>query len=350
LTSASQDSINSLMHHIRPVEISKGTIIFTVFFLISLVVLWQIRDVLLLFFVAYIIMSALQPMIDRTEAHNVPRAVSVIVIFLLSIGVILTLIFLGINPFISQTTQLTNQFVALGGNLTNLPYVGHLIDPNILEQQVGNISQQVVGITLGLFQNIFAFISVLIFAIYLSIDRRGEQTLVRLFLPKKEKQIKAALLRVQSKLGAWLRGQLLLSVIVGILYYIALTALGVPYALSLSILGGIFELVPIIGPIISAIPAVAIGLTESSVKAGVIALAYILIQQLESTLIIPMVMRTAVGLNPLLILLAISIGGKLLGIGGIFLAVPIAVVVQILLEEFYLNGKKLPSPLPGKPF
>ncbi len=337
------------MQKLRPVEISKSTIIFTVFFLISLIVVWQIKDVLLLFFVGYIIMSALQPMIDRTEARNVPRSVSVVVIFLLSIGIIMTLLFLGITPFVSQTTQLTKQFVSFGDNLTKLPYVGHLIDPGTLEQQLGNISQQIINITLGIFQNIFAFISVIIFAIYLSIDRGGEEALVRLFLPKKEKQIKAALKRVQIKLGAWLRGQLLLSVIVGTLYYIALTALNVPYAMSLSILGGIFELVPIIGPIISAIPAVAIGLAESPVKAGVIALAYLIIQQLEGTVIIPMVMKTAVGLNPLLILLAISIGGKLLGIGGVFLAVPIAVVVQILIEEFYLNGKKLPpTPFPQK--
>jgi predicted PurR-regulated permease PerM len=334
------------MRNVRPVEISKSTIIFTVFFLLSLVVLWQIRDVLLLFFVAYIIMSALAPMVDKTEEHKVPRAVSVVVIFLLSIGIIMTLLFLGITPFVSQTTQLTNQFVAFSDNLTHLPYVGPLIDPNILEQQLGNISQQIINITLGIFQNIFAFISVIIFAIYLSIDRRGEETIIKLFLPKKEKQIKAALSRVQTKLGAWFRGQLLLSVIVGMLYYIALTALGVPYAMSLSILGGIFELVPIIGPIISAIPAVAIGLAESPVKAGVIALVYLFIQQIEGTVIIPMVMKTAVGLNPLLILLAISIGGKLLGIGGVFLAVPIAVVIQILIEEFYLNGKTLP----GTPF
>lgn len=338
------------MRQIRPVEISKSTIIFTTFFLLSLVVLWQIRDVLLLFFVAYIIMSALQPMIDRTETYNVPRTVSVVIIFLLSIGVIMTLLFLGITPFVSQTTQLTAQFISLGDNLTKLPYVGYLIDPGALEQQLGNISQQIINITLGIFQNVFAFVSVIIFAIYLSIDRRGEETIIRLFIPKREKQVKAALLRVQAKLGAWLRGQLLLSVIVGMLYYIALTALGVPYAMSLSILGGIFELVPIIGPIISAIPAVAIGLAESPVKAGMIALVYLFIQQIEGTVIIPMVMKTAVGLNPLLILLAISIGGKLLGIGGVFLAVPIAVVVQILIEEFYLNGKKLPSVvLPQKP-
>ena len=331
------------MQSLQRIEISKGTIVFTVFFLLSLLVLWQIRDVLLLFFVAYIIMSALEPMIDRLEEWRVPRAVAVVAIFLASFAAIFTLLFLGITPFVAQTTQLTEQFIAFSAGLTTVPIIGNLIDPAILEQQFLNISQQLINIILGLFQNLFAFVSVIIFAIYLSIDRRGEVTMIRLFLPKKEKQIRLALERVQSKLGAWLRGQLILSVLVGALYYISLTVLGVPYALSLSILGGIFELVPIIGPIIAAIPAVVIGLTESPVQAGAIAISYLLIQQLEGNVIIPMVMRTAVGLNPLLILLAISIGGKLLGLGGVFLAVPIAVVIQIVLEEFYLNKK-----IPGK--
>lgn len=327
------------MHKTQRVEISKSTIIFTIFFILGLLVLWQIRDVLLLFFVAYIIMSALDPVVDRIEHYKIPRALGVIIIIALFAGVVLTLLFVGINPFLSELTGLTRQVGAVSDQFSKLPYASNLIDPQVIEQQIGNISQQAVSLSLSFFQNILSFLSVIIFAVYLSVSQKSEDRLVHLFFPKKEKQVTLALERVRHKLGDWLRGQLLLSLLIGISYFIVLSILNVKYALSLAILGGIFEIVPIIGPILSAIPGVIIGFTESPVRAGVIALAYLLVQQLEGHVVIPLVMRQAVGLNPLLILLAISIGGKLLGLGGVFLAVPIAVVIQIVLEEFYLNAK-----------
>jgi predicted PurR-regulated permease PerM len=123
--------------------------------------------------------------------------------------------------------------------------------------------------------------------------------------------------------------------VVGVLCYILLFSLQIPFALPLAILTGLMEVVPVIGPIISAIPPILIALTISPAVAIFVAAGYLVIQQFESHIIVPQVMKRVVGLNPLVVILAIAIGGRLLGISGALLAVPIAVVVQIILEELF---------------
>jgi predicted PurR-regulated permease PerM len=149
------------------------------------------------------------------------------------------------------------------------------------------------------------------------------------------KQVKAMRIvrKAEEKLGGWLRGQLALSLIIGLAAYILLSALNIPYALPLAVLAGIMEVVPVIGPIVSAIPAILIAYISAPFSAIWVALGYFVIQQLENHLVVPQVMKYSVGLNPLVVILAVAIGGRLLGISGALLAVPITVVVQIIIEE-----------------
>ena len=130
-----------------------------------------------------------------------------------------------------------------------------------------------------------------------------------------------------------MRGQLILSLLIGTTTFIGLTLLGVEYALPLAIIAGLLEVVPVIGPIISGIPAVLVALTVSPLLAVLVGGLYLAIQQVESHVIVPQVMKRAVGLNPLLVILAVSVGTRLLGISGALLAVPIAVVIQVVAKE-----------------
>lgn len=141
------------------------------------------------------------------------------------------------------------------------------------------------------------------------------------------------MIKIEEKLGAWLRGQLFLSIIIGLVSYIGLLIFNIPYALPLALLAGVMEIIPVIGPIISAIPAVLIALTISPILALGVAAMYFVIQQLENHLIVPQVMKRAVGLNPLVVILAIAIGSRILGFAGALLAVPLAVVIQIIAAE-----------------
>ena len=160
---------------------------------------------------------------------------------------------------------------------------------------------------------------------------------VNIFLTDEKDKIKSLLVRIENKLGAWLRGQLVLMLIIGVATYLGLILLGVDYALALAVIAGLLEIVPILGPIISAVPALIMGFVISPVTGFAVIGLYLLIQQLESNLIVPKVMQKAVGFNPLVTIIALMVGGQLMGIVGAILAVPIVIVavevVKFLVKE-----------------
>jgi len=177
---------------------------------------------------------------------------------------------------------------------------------------------------------------ILVISFYLTVQEKGVKRFIMSLTPAKHQSYLSSLIeRIQRKMGGWLRGQLLLMLIVGILTYIALRLIGLKYALVLALIAGILEIVPYIGPIISAIPAVILGFVQSPFLALLVIILYILIQQIESQIIAPQVMRRAVGLNPIITIIAILIGAKLAGILGIILAVPITAALAEFLKDVY---------------
>ncbi len=171
--------------------------------------------------------------------------------------------------------------------------------------------------------------------LYLLLDENGIKKFFVALLPLKQKnQIVTISHKVGAGLGAWLRGQLLLGILVGILVYAGLVIIGVPYALTLALLAGVLEIIPIIGPILSAIPAILIALSISPTMALVVTGFYVLVQELENKLLVPKVMQRTVGLHPVTIIIVLLIGAKLMGVLGILLAVPVASVFYIILKEW----------------
>jgi len=160
-----------------------------------------------------------------------------------------------------------------------------------------------------------------------------DSSLVNFFGEERGKRLISKINKIEYRLGGWIRGQVLLCTMIGIACYVGLRLLGIEYALPLALIAAVLEIVPVIGPIISAIPAVIIAyVTSPSLAIAVIAL-YTLIQQLEYHLIVPSVMKTAVGLKPIVTIIALMVGGKLLGIAGAVLAIPILIVIMELSEE-----------------
>jgi len=165
-----------------------------------------------------------------------------------------------------------------------------------------------------------------------------------LFSGKEEKRIKKLLNDIEAGLGAWVRGEIILMIIVGMLSFVGLTLLQVPYALSLAVWAGLLEIVPIIGPILSAVPAVLVALLVSPVLAVAVVALYFIVQQLENHLIVPNVMRRAVGVNPLITILTLMVGAKLAGISGAVLSVPLVVLLKIILKDiFQPQGEEVPE-------
>ncbi len=320
----------------KKIDVSHRTIIFIAVFILGIWLIFLIRDLLLLLFVAVILMSALSPFVGLLSRFKIPKALSIAITYILIIAIVASLVALVIPPLLEETRRL---FLILP------PYLDHLfqvvaIDRSVLDTQLTNLSRNAFSITLSIFDNFLTIIFLLVLTFYLILERDNLESRSATLFVGREERMKKLMIKIEDKLGGWFRGQLFLSLVIGILTYIGLIILGIPYALPLAVVAGILEIVPVIGPIISAIPAILITLTISPVLSIGVAVMYFVIQQLENHLIVPQVMKRAVGLNPLVVILAIAIGSRLLGFAGALLAVPIAVVLQIIVTEI-IEEKKL---------
>lgn len=314
----------------KSIDINHKTIFFITGFLAALWALYQIREVIIYLFIAIIFMSALAPIVERLERLKIPKPLAIAITYIIIVGILAAMVTFVVTPLINQTINLITNLPQTADKL--LPENG-FIDRSVVQQQLNGFSGNAVEFSLVIFNNILGFISVAVLTFYLLMERDNLDRLVAQFFIGKEERIKRISRKIEEKLGDWMRGQLVLSVLIGTVAYVALFILNIPYALPLAILAGIFEVVPTIGPILSAIPAVVLAYTISPITALTVAGAYFVIQQLENHVIIPQVMKKAVGLNPLVVILAVAIGGKLLGISGALLAVPISVVIQIITED-----------------
>ncbi len=320
----------------KKIDISHRTVIFITVFILGIWLLYLIKDLLLLLFVAVILMSALSPFVGLLTRFKSPKSLSIAITYIIIIATVAGLIALVVPPLLEETRRL---FLILP------PYLDHLfqmaaIDRSVLDTQLTNLSRNAFSITLSIFDNFLTIIFLLVLTFYLILERESLKSRSAALFVGREERMKRLMIQIEEKLGSWFRGQLFLSLVIGVITYIGLIILGIPYALPLAVIAGILEIVPVIGPIISAIPAILISLTISPILSVGVAAMYFVIQQLENHLIVPQVMKRAVGLNPLVVILAIAIGSRLLGFAGALLAVPIAVVLQIIVTEI-IEEKKL---------
>jgi len=322
---------------LNKIEISHRTIIFTAIFIAAIWVVFEIRDILLFLFISFILMSALRPTVDALEKRRIPSVLSILFIYILVFGVLGVSLFTTIPSLVVQFTHLTQ---ALPSFVTKIMPYGN-IDINAFSQQIAPLSQNLVKLTVSIFSNIVTIVTVLVFTFYLLLERKNIGPLLSSFMSEDlAKRVTRVLLAVEQRMGAWVQGQLFLMLIIGVAAYLGLFALRIEFALPLAILSGLLEIVPTIGPIVSAIPAVLIGLAVSPVTALLTVLLYFIIHQAENTLIVPFVMKKSVGLPPLLTIVALMVGGKLAGIAGAVLAVPIVLIIQEIIQEYVASEKK----------
>jgi len=318
------------------IEISHRTIIFTAVFIAAIWLILQIREILFLLFIGFIIMSALRPTVDWSEKRRIPSVVSILFIYILVFGVF------GVS-LVSTIPSLVVQF---GHFIQALPsFIARVIpnlniDLNAFSQQIAPLSQNLVMLTVSVFSNIITIVTVLVFTFYLLLERKHTEAVLASFISEDlAKRINSVIERIELRMGAWVQGQLLLMLFIGVLSYIGLLVLKVDFVLPLAILAGLLEIVPTIGPIFSAIPAVIIGLSISPVTALMVGVLFFIIQQLENTLIVPYIMKKSIGLSPILTIISLMIGGKLAGITGVVLAVPVVLVIQEILHELFSRDK-----------
>jgi predicted PurR-regulated permease PerM len=328
----------------------KDIIKITIFFGI-LYFLWKILSIVSLVFIAVIITSSLNPIIDFFEAKRIPRPATIVFILLVSVF----LIYLSFS-FILPT--LNNEISNFADTIpTSIDEVakeinkkGNFLNPTELtnftkdlEGQIQNGLKNATGDILkfgfGVIDGIFSLLTLAVVTFYLLLDHGTIKDFFLSFSSGSDR-VKTSKIWdiVEHKLGVWLRGQLVVMVLIGVITYIGLRLLHVDLALPLALVAGIFEIVPILGPLISAIPAIIIAVAmpnqDPVLQFFTVTIFYFIVQQLEAIFVVPKVMNQAVGLNPLVIILAVAAGSKLGGPIGALLSVPIAVLLYIALDEW----------------
>lgn len=318
----------------RKIEISHRTIIFTVTFFVLLWFLFYIRDVILVFFLSLLIMTILNPTVTRFSKWKIPRAASVLLVYVIifSLG---TIVIAGIAPpLITQTTNFVNSFPEF---IEKLGF-SFVLSEEIIKQlfsQIGTLPGQIAKFTISIFSNILAVLTTLIFAFYLLMARdKLDDQLDFLFGGAKKDRVTKIIDNLEYQLGGWARAQLLLMSMVGISTFIGLILLRIPFSLPLAILAGLLEIVPNIGPVLAAIPAVIIGFGISPVMGFATIALYFLIQQVENYMFVPKVMEKSVGVSPVITLFSLAVGFKLAGIVGVIIAVPVVISVRVLVKEY----------------
>jgi predicted PurR-regulated permease PerM len=323
----------------KKIEISQKTIIFTVGLILSLWFLFQVRSIIVLLFIAFILMTAVNPLVKIASRFKIPTILVMLVVYFGLITLISTVILSSV-PAVQQTKDIS---LALPTYLHNLEDVFNTqLDPNVAGSYLSSIPSNLLKIAAGAFSNIMNILALFFMAYYLVLERpKLHRYLLRLFDNDKdqESRAEALVLAVERQVGGWVRGELVLMLIIGVMTYVSLILLGIPYALPLAVLAGILEAVPNLGPTIAAIPAILIGLTVSPIIGLGALIASIVIQQVESNWIVPKVMQSATGTEPLVTIVVLLIGFTLGGVAGAVLSMPIYLTIQTVVTAMAANKK-----------
>lgn len=327
------------------IEISYKTVIFTVAVLIALWLLIQIKQIIVLIFLSIILLSALLSPVDWLNARRIPRVLSVILVYIIFIAVISLAVGIIVPPLVTQTSEFISKLPQIISTINNFLIFNKIPVENlsqVITRQITQIGGDLVSISKAIFSSIILIVTLFVFTFYLILEWKSFVRLITSpFAGRQEKKVASIISKVEKGLGNWVRGQLTLSLAVGVLSYIGLRILGFPFALPLALIAGILEIIPIVGPIISAIPAVLVGLSISPILGLAAAALFFIVQQLENHLIVPMVMSKVVGMQPPIVIIALLVGAKLAGVGGAFLAIPILVVTKIVIKELLVEDQKL---------
>ncbi len=332
---------------IQRVTISTSAIFRFFAVILGLAGLFVIRDIIFSLIFAVIVASAVEPAILWFKKRGFGRILAVVIIYILFL-IIATFFLYLVAPLMideltiatSSLTRLQHQIVS-GVRATGGTAVGAFFAENsdmflkLPLQYLGMFGQTAVASGGQLLKGLFSILLIFIFSFYLGTQEKGIENFLRMVTPLKYEPYALDLwARSQAKLGRWFRAQMLLGAIVGVFIFIGLTMLGVEQALLFAVITAVFEIIPVAGPILAAIPAVITGFLLSPIVGVSVIALYILVQQTESHVIVPVVMKKAVGLSPLIVVVALLVGAKLGGIFGLLLAVPLTTIGAELLNDW----------------
>jgi predicted PurR-regulated permease PerM len=335
------------------ISITPGSVLVTVLILIGFTALYLLRDIALLVLTAIVIASSLEPGIAFFMRYRLSRIVATVVMYALVLGGTFGTFYLFFPPLIEEGSRLVAQ---LPQYLEALEIPSSLESVSLLSSEAGllktdsptyidtlfslrdsfsDTSESILRLASAVFGGLFSLLLVIVLSFYFAVQDTGIDDFLRLVTPAKYRDYVLSLWkRSQRKIGLWMQGQLLLSLLAGVLVYLGLTILGVPYALVLAIFTAFMEMIPVFGSFISAVPAIAIAFATGGLSlALIVAGLFLIVNQFQSNLVYPLVVKKIVGVPPLLVILALIAGGQLAGFLGVLLSVPIAAAVSEIVSD-----------------
>lgn len=337
------------------IQITTGTIVKIILFVLLVALLFYLHNLILILLTAIVIASAIEPATKWFKKYKIPRVAAVLIIYTTLAAFLFGIFYMFVPAILDDASGFAAtlpqyiESINFTNPFTNTPFISAGVEETVenvssfsfqniirdLQANFGNASEGFLRALNIIFGGIFSLILIIVFSFYLAVQERGIEDFLRIITPLKQQDYIIDLWRrSQHKIGLWMQGQLILALVIGVLTYLSLTIFGVPYALLLAIIAAMFELIPLFGPILAGIPAVIVAFISGGPTMGIaVIILYVIIQQFENHLIYPLVVKKVVGVPPLLVIIALIIGGQLAGFLGLLLSVPIAAALQEFVSD-----------------
>ncbi len=339
--------------------------------------LYNFRMVLFSLFVGIVIGIAIKPVVAWLQRRGLPVMLGNVLVYLVLLALLIAFAMLLVPLVVEQVTtifdmlpeyylklrelmvssrnmmlwrlalQLPPQLPGLAGSAAAETMPAAAEQSQVTTEETFETVTQVLGYANLVLWGIFITIATFLFAFYWTLQgSQAIRTMLLLLSPAQRQGAQTIIEQIELKVGAYIRGQTILCVSIGVLSFIAYFLIGLPYALVLALTAGILEAVPYLGPALAAIPALLVAVSADPSKIVWVVVATLVIQQLENNLLVPRIMDESVGVNPIVTLLSIAAFGALFGVAGAVLAIPIAAVIQLLLDRFMLGPEALDPEAP----
>lgn len=311
--------------------------------LVGCLFLWNIRSILFLIFISLLVASGIRPVVNWLRKGPLNRSFAILIVYTFIFGIIALILYLSLPPLIGEARNLVENFSSQQSTEEVINNINNPVLQNAalwIYQNIGDLTQQFIefnqalNLGLSIFGGVFAGLTVFVVTYYWLTEREKVYYLIVSFVPpRNQAKAKEVWDGIEAKLGAWVRGELVMMLFIGTLAGLGYVVIGVKFAFALAVFAGLTELIPLVGPYIGGIPAVLVALTEGWLPAVLVVVYLVLLQLIEGNVLVPRVMEKAVGVNPLAVIVGLLIGGTLAGIAGALIAVPVVAVIQVIYRE-----------------
>jgi predicted PurR-regulated permease PerM len=320
-------------------------------FVLVLLLLWRVREVLILIFIAAVLAAGISPAVHRVRViaryrlrRNISRGTAAVIVYFPFLLLVILLAVLMVPRLIGETHALNAQLPALIEHNVLTP-LQHYLPVGTVRDYLKNGVTVPRGYVFGYVRDaatvIASFVAVLFMVVYMLIDAHRLRNMFLLLYPENVRgERRDTMNRLARRMSSWLSAQLILSGIMGVVMFVTMLVLRVPYALPLALLATLGEMVPVIGPIIGFAPALAIAILQSRWQFWSVLIVAVVMQKVENLVIAPRVMSRKVSISPLTAFIAFMIGASLLGIVGALMAIPVAAILQVAFEEVFVGRRE----------